>query len=220
MRDWHKSGASMMFMRVFLSAILVLMVWGCGGGSGPGSPGTQGTEDTGVMVEAVIIPTYNNVDTYSVDTFQQVCDVGPPPEYEIFTDHSATATISARLLNPGTTFQAGTLYVEKYTVEFRRSTDSIGAPPIESDTRYKSIIITPPTGGTGANTVTDTVILIDLIRKDKYRTDMLSNMFTSAAAFLNNYTATYTFEGKNQFGDTFSFTAQTDFQIGSFDYCQ
>jgi hypothetical protein len=218
-RDGKKRGSSMMFKRVFLSAILVLMVWGCGG-SGPGSPGTQGTEDTGVIVEATIVPTYNNVNTNSVDAFQGVCDVGPPIENEIMTDHSAEVTVSARLLNPTSTFQAGTLYIEKYTVEFRRSTDSIGAPPIESDTRYKSIVITPPTGGTGANTVEDTVILVDLIRKDKYRTDMLSGMFTSAgSAFLNNYTATYTFEGKNQFGDTFSFTAQTDFQIGNFDNC-
>jgi hypothetical protein len=214
----NRRGSSMIFMRILLSAILVLMVWGCGG-SGPGSPGTQGTEDTGVILEATIIPTYNNVNTNSVDAFQGVCDVGPPIKYEVFTDHTATVTVSARLLNPNSTFQAGTLYIEKYTVEFRRSTDSIGAPPIESDTRYKSIIITPPTGA-GTNTVTDTVILVDLIRKDKYRSDMLSGMFTSAgAAYLNNYTAIYTFEGKNQFGDSFSFTAQTDFQIGNFDNC-
>jgi hypothetical protein len=54
---------------LFFSAFL----WGCG--SGPGSPGTQGTGDTGVILEATIIPSYNTKDTYSVDAFQDVCSV-------------------------------------------------------------------------------------------------------------------------------------------------
>ena len=196
--------------------LFTLLLWGCG--DGPGSPASKGSEDTGVMLEATIIPTYNGTDTYSVDAFQQVCTEGPPPVYEVITDHAAKVTISSRLLNPTSTFQPGTLYIEKYTVEFRRSTDSIGAPPIESDTRYKSIIITPPSGA-GTNTLEDTLILVDLTRKDKYATDMLSGMYTSGSAYLNNYTAIYTFEGKNQFGKEFSFKAQVDFQIGNFNNC-
>jgi hypothetical protein len=206
---------SWLFVICYLSFI-VLFLWGCG--SGPGSPGSQGTEDTGVILEATIVPTYNGEDTYSVDAFQQVCSEGPPPEYEYFTDHQATVTITATLINPNTTFQPGTLYIEKYTVEFRRSADSIGAPPIQSDTRYKTIVITPPTG-TGETTVTDTVILVDLLRKDQYATDVLSGQYSYGSAYINNYTAIYTFKGKNEYGDSFSFKAQTDFQIGSFDNC-
>jgi hypothetical protein len=197
--------------------LFTVFLWGCG--SGPGSPGSQGTEDTGVTLEATIVPTYNGEDTYSVDAFQQVCSEGPPPVYEYFTDHQATVTITATLINPNTTFQPGTLYIEKYTVEFRRSADSIGAPPIQSDTRYKTIVITPPLTGTGATTVTDTVILVDLLRKDQYATDVLSGQYSSGPAYINNYTAIYTFEGKNEYGDSFTFKAQTDFQIGSFDNC-
>jgi hypothetical protein len=206
---------SWLFVICYLSFI-VLFLWGCG--SGPGSPGSQGTEDTGVILEATIVPTYNGEDTYSVDAFQQVCSEGPPPEYEYFTDHQATVTITATLINPNTTFQPGTLYIEKYTVEFRRSADSIGAPPIQSDTRYKTIVINPPTG-TGETTVTDTVILVDLLRKDQYATDVLSGQYSYGSAYINNYTAIYTFKGKNEYGDSFSFKAQTDFQIGSFDNC-
>jgi hypothetical protein len=206
---------SWLFVICYLSFI-VLFLWGCG--SGPGSPGSQGTEDTGVILEATIVPTYNGEDTYSVDAFQQVCSEGPPPKYEYFTDHQATVTITATLINPNTTFQPGTLYIEKYTVEFRRSADSIGAPPIQSDTRYKTIVITPPTG-TGETTVTDTVILVDLLRKDQYATDVLSGQYSYGSAYINNYTAIYTFKGKNEYGDSFSFKAQTDFQIGSFDNC-
>jgi hypothetical protein len=196
-----------------LSAVFL---WGCGGGAG--SPGSEGTEDTGVEVDATITPVYLGANTYSVDAFQVVCDEGPPPVVEDFTDHNATLSMTARLINPSTTFQAGTLYVEKYKVEFRRSSDSIGAPPIQSDTRYKTIVIAAPTG-TGVTTVEDTVILVDLIRKDQYKADVTSGQYNSTSASLNNYTAIYTFEGKNEYGKDFTFKAQTDFQIGSFNYC-
>lgn len=208
-----KNKLFLFFVCCLLSAIFL---WGCGGGSG--SPGTKGSEDTGVEVDATVTPVYLNANTYSCDAYRDVCDQGPPPELENFTDHSATLTISAKLINPNTTFQAGTLYVEKYTVEFKRSTDSIGAPPILSDTRYKTIVIPAPVGS-GTTSVEDTVILVDLIRKDQYWTDVTSGQYNSGTAYLNNYTASYKFEGKNEYGEKFSFKAQTDFQIGWFDYC-
>jgi hypothetical protein len=196
-----------------LAAVFLL---GCGGGAG--SPGSKGTEDTGVVIEATIIPSYLNANTYSVDTFRDICDPGPPPEPEAFTDHNATAVITARLLNPNGTASVGVLYIEKYTVEFRRSSDSIGAPPIQGDTRFKTIVILPPTGG-GVSEVQDTVILVDLIRKEQYRSNVTSGQYNSGMAYINNYTAIYTFEGKNEYGKNFTFKAQTDFQIGWFDYC-
>ena len=206
--------------RCFLFAVCCLLstvfLWGCGGGSG--SPGSKGTEDTGVEVDATITPLYLNENTYSVDVFQDICDPGPPPEVEDFTDHSATLSMTARLINPNATFQAGTLYVEKYTVEFRRSADSLGAPPIQTDTRYKTIVIPAP-AGSGTTTVEDTVILVDLIRKDQYADDITSGRYNSGMAYLNNYTALYTFVGKNEYGEDFTFKAQTDFQIGWFSYC-
>jgi len=169
-------------------------------------------------VAATVTPIYLGKNTGSVDAFQSVCDEGPPRDYEDFTDHNATLTVTARLINPNTTFPAGDLYIEKYTVEFKRSGDSIGAPPIESDTRYKTIVIPAPTG-TNVSTVEDTVVLVDLIRKDRYEEDVTSGRFTYASAYLNNYTAVFKFEGENAYGKYFSFKAQTDFQIGSFDNC-
>ena len=187
-------------------------LWGCGD-SGSGSPGSHGSEDTGVILDATIVPTYNGTDTSSVDAFQDTCSGGTA---EIFTDHSATVTINATLLNPNTTFQPGILYVEKYTITYFRSTDSIGSPPIGSDTRFATIVIDPPTG-TGITTVTDTVEFLDITRKLNYWTDVTSGQYT--ARTLNNYTAVYTFEGKNQFDELFSFTVQKDFQIGNFNNC-
>ena len=49
--------------------------------------------------------------------------------------------------------------------------------------------------------------------------DMLSGIYSSSTCFLNNYTAVYKFEGKNDFGEKFSFEVQADFQIGNFNNC-
>jgi hypothetical protein len=212
---------SLLFIGCYLS-LVVLLLSGCGGG-GPGSPGSHGTENTGVVLDATIIPNYDGNNTSNVDAAQDVCDPGPPPKYEVFKDHGATVTINAKLLNPNAKFTAGNIYIEKYTVEFRRSTDSIGSPPIEKvidGTEGMPVVIVPPTG-TGTVSVTTTVIFVDLIRKMKYWDDVTSGQFTSiSGAGLNNYTAIYTFKGKNEFGDSFSFTAQTGFEIGDFDNCQ
>jgi hypothetical protein len=128
-------------------------------------------------------------------------------------------TITARLLNPNAQIPPGVLYIEKYTVEYRRSNDSLGAPPILFDERFNSIAIAPPTG-TGISTVITSAIFVDLTRKDTYLADTTSGQFSSGLALINNYTAIYTFYGQNAYGKSFSFKAQTDFQIGSFDYCQ
>ena len=206
---------------VVLAAVsTVLFLWGCGGG-GPGAPGSEGSEDTGVILEASIVPLYNDTNTNSVDVFRQICTPATessPAVYEVFTDHQATVTFTARSLNPQSTFRLGDLTIEKYSVEFFPSQDSLGAPPIETDTRYATTVIPAPTGVTSVK-VEATVVLVDLTRKFRYLSDLENRLYTSHDGFLNNYTAVYTFEGKNDFGDSFEVKAQTDFQIGSFDYC-
>ena len=199
-----------------LSSLLVtVFLWGCG--SGPGSPGSYGCEDVGLICDVTLTPTYKGSNAYSVDAFQQICTAGPPPVYEIFTDHSATATISLWRLNPNSTFLINPVYIEKYTIEFRRSTDSIGSPPIQSFTGYQTIVLTPPTGTT-INTVDTTVVLVDLIRKIQYQTDVLSGRYSFGPAYINNYTASYIFEGQSM-GKAIRIFGQVPFQIGSFDYC-
>jgi hypothetical protein len=206
------------FLLFFIFVISAIFFYGCGGG-GPGSPGSDGSEKTGVVLEATIVPTYNGDNVYSVDAFRDVCDEGPPVEYEYFADHGADLTVNARLLNPNTTFQPGTLYIEKYTIKYYRSSDSIGAPPIETYVGYMSLPITPPPpGSSGFTTVSTSVVFLDLIRKAEYNSDMSSGA-SSSTFYLNNYTAVYKFEGKNDFDEKFSFEVQAAFQIGNFDNC-
>lgn len=206
-------------LRGSFGLLLLLALSACGGGGGDpvGSPGSSG--GTGISLTPTLTPTYNGGNFFSVDVTQQICEPGPPPDFEIFTDHGATLTILANLIDPGNT-SPGTLFVEKYTVEYRRSADSIGAPPILTDTRFDVIAIIPPTGTGTSTTIRGGLNFVDLTRKNKYDTDMRSGLFTSSPlARINNYTAVYTFEGKNQFGTAFQFQVQTPFQIGDFDYC-
>lgn len=182
-------------------------------------PGSTGSRATGVVLDASLVPAYLGANTNSVDAFQQICSAGPPPVNEKFTDHGATLTVSASLINPNPPIPAGTLYIEKYTIQYIPSQDSLGAPPIETDTRYDTIVVTPPQSGTTATTMTATVMFVDLKRKDKYYNDITSGAYTSGMGYINNYTAIYTFEGQNQYGEKFSFVVQSSFQIGSFNNC-
>lgn len=199
----------------------LLFLWGCGG-SGPGGPGSQGTESTGLMVDVSLVPTYLNTDgVYNVDVHQiSDCDGDVSTiDRETFTDHGAVLNLYARWLNPNATFRPGNLYIEKYTIEYRRSEDSIGAPPILQDTRYKSIVITSPASGADTTQVADSTIFVDLPRKDKYLADATSGQYSSHPAYINNYTATYIFEGQNQYGVRFTLNSQVPFSMGSYNNC-
>lgn len=205
---------------IFLLYISVLSVVLYGCGSGAGAPGSQGTEDTGVQLSAIVTGTYLGGNTNSVDAFRQECDPGPPPTYEAFADHQAEVTFTASLINPNPTIQPGRLTIYKYTIEYRRSNDSLGAPPIERDTRPETIIITPPLSGTGTTSITGTIKLVDLIRKYQYWDDIFSGRYNyQTPSYINNYTAIFTFYGKNEYGKDFTIKTQMNFQIGSFDNC-
>lgn len=215
------SGGDLMKKRFILYYVISLMcifLLSCGGGSG--SPGSQGTEDTGVIVDAEIKPRYLNEETYSVDAFQDNdCDDNPDTnDPEDFETHVADVTFTARLMNPNTTVKPGTLYIEYYTIEYRRSNDSIGAPPIEMFTGYQTIVITPPEGK-DVTSVTATVVFFDLKRKFQYWEDILSGQYSYHPAYLNDYTAIYTFYGKNEHGTRFKIKATMSFEIGNFDNC-
>jgi len=221
------------------SLLLAFLLWGCGGG-GAGSPGSTGSQDTGVILDATITPFYQSTSactnvnglitcnaTYSVDVVQDQCPSATGTTFpEYFADHEALVTINASLINQNATIQPATLTVEYFTIQYISSADSIGAPPVELDTVYQTIVITPPTPAALVTptptlpvppTVTQAeVVFFDLLRKQQYLSAVGGPFSTH---LVNNYTAIYTFFGKNDHGDNFTFTAQTNFQVGDFNYC-
>jgi hypothetical protein len=213
-----KMKRSLLLLFTVCCLLFAFFLWGCG--TGPGAPGSIGCEDFGLICEATITPTYLGANTDNVDAVQDICDPGPPPTFEDFTDHGALAAISVRLMNPNASITPPPLFIERFTIEYRRNNDSIGTPPIQSDSRSVTFSITPPTGN-NINTVTRSVIFVDLPRKDKYLQDMVSGIFSSALnnpSIINNYTAIYTFEGQIQ-GKRVSIHATKDFSIGHYLNC-
>lgn len=213
---------------------LISSLWGCGGG-GAGAPGSSGSDEIGVLLESYVRPYYivgdwtitetsSNITlegnlTNAVDVTQIDCDPDPNiVEPEPMAEHSGILVVNARLLNPSSPFKPGNLFITEYKVDYFRSTDSLGAPPIESDRRFVTFIIGTPTGS-GNWYSAASVVLVDLVRKNKYVENLNSGMYTSHPGLLNNYTAEYTFYGKDSNNKSFSFKARVDFSIGSYNYC-
>jgi hypothetical protein len=196
-----------------LTGFVILMLAGACGGGMKDSPG--------VVVSAVITPTYNDANIYSVDVVQSSCqDLSNASiiEDEYYADHGATVSISASLINPSNTVNQMTVTIDRYTITYQRSPDSSDAPPIQSDTREKTLTFTII--GEDTTTADFSTTFFDLIRKERYYDDVVSGEYSAGKTFLNNnYTATYTFSGHAENGVPFSFTSQTDFQIGSFNNC-
>jgi hypothetical protein len=192
----------MLYTGLVISLLLnVLLLGGCGGG---------GKDSPGITVSAVITPSYNGANTFSVDSVANFCTNGTTTQLEYFADHVATASFSASLLNPSNIIEPMTAFMDSYAITYTSNADSPGAPPIQPDTREmtSSFIV----GGSTTTTVASVQVeFFDLIRKNQYYSD--------AGGTLNNYAATYTFSGHTENGYKFTVTSQRDFQIGSFNYC-
>ena len=185
-----------------------LLLGGCGGGS---------KDSPGVTVNATITPTYNAVSTTSVDAVQDTCVSGSSTQAEYFADHGATVSISARLINPGNIIKDMTVSIDRYTIDYNSSADSPGAPPIEADSREMALSFL--VSGSSTVSVETSATFVDLVRKSKYLADLQSGVYQSSPGDLNNYIATYTFQGHSENGVSFEVAAQSTFQIGSFNYC-
>jgi len=185
-----------------------LLLGGCGGGS---------KDSPGVTVSATITPTYNAVNTTSVDAVQDTCVSGSSTQAEYFADHGATVSINARLINPGNIIKDMNVSLDRYTINYNSTADSPGAPPIEVDSREMTLSFL--VSGASSVSVETSATFVDLVRKNKYLADLQSGVYQSSPGDLNNYIATYTIEGHSENGVHFTITAQSAFQIGSFNYC-
>jgi hypothetical protein len=181
----------------------LLLLGGCGGG---------GKDSPGISVSALITPSYNGNTTSSVDAVQNSCtnDNGATSQSEYFADHTATASITASLLNTSNIITPMTAFIDNYTITYTGNADSPAAPSIQPDSRAMTFsFIASNTTQTSATSIS--VELVDLIRKNQYS--------AAVGGALNNYTATYTFSGHTEHGEQFTATSQTNFQIGNFNNC-
>ena len=142
-----------------------LLLGGCGGGS---------KDSPGVAVSATITPTYNAVNTTSVDAVQDTCVSGSSTQTEYFADHGATVSISARLINPGNIIKDMNVSLDRYTINYNNSADSPGAPLIQADSREMALSFL--VSGASTVSVDTTAKFVDLVRKNHYLADQHSGV--------------------------------------------
>ena len=102
--------------------------------------------------------------------------------------------------------------------ELRYFTITPGAPPVESFldgyTTYQIDCSGDRCDSPEEPQLQFDIKLMDTIRKDKYQSDILSGAYGFDPGDIVDYVAQYKFFGQDQWGNDFSFQAQTQFNIG------
>jgi hypothetical protein len=201
---------------VLFFAIVSITLQACGGGAG--NPGSEGLDKTWGIITADIQPGVGDSDNSniaaqgrSVDIFQNPdCDGNADTsDPEPFTEHPAMVTMTLKSSNKET--PTAEHIIEKYRVDY--TTETPGAPPIQSFTSgYQTIVLKPDTK-TSFN-----VVLVDIPRKLKIVEDLISGHYQPIYQY-PTYTAIYTFYGRDIYGNPFQTVVQTNFDVGNYDYC-
>jgi len=195
-----------------------------------GSNACGGADNTGVCLGAdSIAPTYNDGNTLNVDIYRDICEPGPPPVDEIFTDHNATVTFSASLIGNAPTNVTRirlTRYTISYTLNPGSDNPALGPaiPPFQASNFGTGETIDISVGGT----TTIDLSLFDLQQKRDFvctvdaPSDQCTQVFNGiGASFIDfpSYTAHYTFFGEDDYGNEVFATGATEIKIGHYDYC-
>ncbi len=211
------------YLLLVLACCLLSAVFLFSCGSGPGAPGSSGSEDTGIEIQSVsIVPnkTTGGDAGPDLDTATHICSDGKPePEGGLFRV-DATMTIAAAKLNPltpggsTTTVEPFPATVQQCTITYMRPVDNPGAPVIDQWTVFPNCPLVD-----GSNTCI--VDLIDITRKDKFWSDILteSNSGLGVAALPVHYVANYKCIYMNAFGQSGRFEVNLDIFLADFNTC-
>lgn len=198
----------------YFVVLIALILTACGGG-GAGNPGTTGTDKTWSIITASITPGTDSTGTSakgrSVDIVQQAdCDGNPETnDPEPFTEHPATIKVTVTGSNKNE--PPADHIIEGYRIDY--TVETYGAPPIQSFLSGSQTIVVKPDTETEFQ-----VVMVDIPRKIKLLEDLSSGRYSPQYEFLT-YTAIYTFYGKDVYGNPFQFVAQTNFDVGNYNYC-
>jgi hypothetical protein len=209
-RNKNRRGSSMTFMRLVLPAILILMVWGCGG-SGPGSAGSSGSEDTGIRISSLSsecwtgdFPGTGDVCSRNVDVR---LDSGLLPERS-----KILVTVEAHKLNPDSSFDPFPASVETCTITYKKAIEDPSSPTLESLTIFPNCTL----GGACADTCPQCVFtLIDTERMQAYW-NSLQGGINIPVEYPTHYIAVYGCNYMNNYGKSGYFQTEYDFWLADF----
>jgi hypothetical protein len=216
MKDIDKGGPmKVRFISIgIISLFLALSLNSCGG-SGPGSPSSEGSEDTGVNLTITAVNHSDagfgdQGDGWDVDIIQDLCDPGPPPDFEPFGNDFAAFTFRGTPLDPDV--PVGDLHIRTYRVEY--FPQDPGAPSMERLNGFNSFTIQP----TGDDIISGNFLILDVGRKTKVAQDILSGEF-SPQRIPVIYDMQVTLEGVDDFDNAFKLLFQRTIDLANFDNC-
>ncbi|MEK7286838.1 MAG: hypothetical protein AAB035_06030 [Nitrospirota bacterium] len=204
--------------------LLVLVMTACGEvASCPGGG------DTGSCLRIdSITPTYNKKDSSNVDVVQGPCDVTgtstatstatSTPKLEEFFDHRVKIVFS-NMPVPGKVVRPEDItdiILGGYSIEYKLNHCPGGAGTCPALTKFEAV--DPNTFKVPANGTLTTdgyFQLLSLAKKDEY--------FRAKIGLFGDYpsyTAVYTFNGRDAFGNLVSAQGATEFTIGNYDTCK
>jgi len=185
---------------VLYAVLLSMALWGCGGGGSSDS-----VSDKVWYVVGVSIPMSNTTPRsckLDVDTFADTCADG-----EFLLDHTTPATFTLTRVDTNT--DPGTLALENYTIQYVPMNPN--SPVIPSLTVYHTQQLKE-----GDNTVT--LEVMDVERKTTFAA-LFNSGQQSMTILPVGYTAAYTFNGHNSYGQSWTYHAQAPIFVGEYNEC-
>ncbi len=196
----------------------------CGSGDESGGGGAcGGAEDTGVCLFVADIVVSDVDEGPDVDVILDICTPAVPPAlpvFEPFVIARAAVTFGASQIGPELT-SANLIIITGYTITY---TAIPPAAPIPPGILLVAPAITPVqfTGNTATIPVNGTATAnVDLFTFDQKANWFLEFGVLNAPLTIGNitYSATYTFFGEDEFGESVSVVVSTFFDLANFDNC-
>jgi hypothetical protein len=192
---------SFLLMLIFAAASLA----GCGGGGG--APGSSGSDDTGILIQSVLL----SAESDDIDVFQHPTACDGEPESPL-TDASATIEITATASNPNpdpnfvSPFPAN---IESCSVTYTSAV--IGHPIIESKTIFPNCSFVD-------GTTSCTLDLLNIARKIQWWDDFSSGKFVPAE-YPTKYTVVYSCKYQNSYRKEGRLSGRIDIDLADWLSC-
>lgn len=205
--------------KIYLTALLVIylsIIWSCGGGGGgSGTPGASGTKKVGASISVTGAthsdPAGETGTSFYFDLSVTVCDPGPPPQYEDWGDDYAEIEFTAQSYDPNA--PSGTLFIQRYVVEYIPPPFELDLPPITKQDLTITVTIPPDSSAKWS------FIILDAGAKFKYDSDLINGLYNPVSSHPWQYDMKITFFGQDEFGNNFSFPWHQTVSIGYYDQC-
>lgn len=190
-------------------SLLTFLLSSCG--NGPGAPGSSGSEKTGIEITSVSSSPISTAADLGpdIDVNVHLCPSGQPEPGLFRVD--ATLTITARILNSGSSFDPFPASVEECTITYLRDVSDPPGPVIQQWSIFPNC---PIISGTNSCVVD----LIDIPRKVDFWNALNSGVY-DATIQPRHYQAAFNCKYVNRVGESGTFEIEQRMNLADFNKC-